>query len=396
VVGCGLSGATLARKIAEELGEKVTIVDVRNHVAGNCYDYRHESGVMVHKYGPHIFHTNSKKVWDFVSRFTKWRPYQHKVQGFIDGQFIPIPFNLNSLHKVFPRFMADEIEFRLVKRLGFGKRVPILELLKIGDKNLEFCANYVYQKVFQEYTMKQWGVALEEIDPAVIGRVPACIITRDDRYFQDKYQGVPMDGYAQLIQKMLDHPNITLNLSTRFSRDTKNIVCKRLFYTGSIDEFFNYKLGKLPYRSTRFEFLELPYPKFQDVAVVNYPNNYDFTRITEYKWFLNDQSGNTVISYEYPEPFVSEKNERCYPIVKKENLELYNRYLEMAEKLPNIYYFGRLGDYKYYNMDKAVERALEIFEEVKTRDKAAKEAKQSKIESICEKAESNVQISEKA
>jgi UDP-galactopyranose mutase len=358
VIGCGFSGVTIARKIAEDLGEKVVVIDARDHIAGNCYDYWDNNHICVHKYGPHIFHTNSKEVWDFVSRFTKWYPYQHKVKGLIDGQLVPIPFNLNSLHQIFPESIANKIELRLIEKFGFNKKVSILDLRKIEDKDLNFLAEYIYQKVFLEYTVKQWGMNPDEIDSSVSERVPV-YITRDNRYFQDKYQGIPLEGYAKLISRMLDHPNIDVELSTSFSKTMKY---EHLFYTGAIDEFFDYKFGKLPYRSVKVDFIELPFSKFQDVAVVNYPCNYDFTRISEYKWFLNNQSDKTVISYEYPEPFILGKNEHYYPIIKEDNLKLYNRYLDLAKGMPNIYFLGRLGDYKYYDIDKAVKRAIKVCE----------------------------------
>jgi UDP-galactopyranose mutase len=358
VVGCGFCGATIARKIAEDLGEKVVIIDAKDHIAGNCYDYWDNNHICVHKYGTHIFHTNLNSVWDFVSRFTKWYPYQHKVKGLVDGQLISIPFNLNSLHQVLPEIIANKIESRLIEKFGFNNKVHILELRKTNDKELIFLAEYIYNKIFLEYTIKQWGANPEEIDPSVSGRVPV-YIRRDNRYFQDKYQGIPLEGYTKLILKMLDHPNIDVELSTPFS---KKMEYDRLFYTGSIDEFFDYKLGQLPYRSIKLDFIEFPFPKFQDAAVVNYPCNYDFTRIGEYKWFLNNQSDKTVVSYEYPESFILEKNERYYPIIKEDNLKLYNRYLDLAKGIPNIYFLGRLGDYKYYDIDKAVERAIKVCE----------------------------------
>jgi len=309
---------------------------------------------MVHRYGTHIFHTDNKAVWDFLSRFTKWYPYQHKVCGLVDGQIVPIPFNLNSLHQVFPKSLANKIEDRLLEHFGFNKKVPILELRK--TKDLDFLAEYVYQKIFLEYTLKQWGLTPDEIDPGVTGRVPVAI-SRDDRYFQDKYQGIPLEGYTAMIEKMLDHPNISVELSTPYQ---KSMVAERLFYTGPIDEFFDYKFGELPYRSIRLDFVTLGKPQFQEVAVVNYPCNYDWTRIGEYKWFLDDQTENTIVSFEYPEAFERGKNERYYPVVGDKNAELYNRYLALAKDTPHIHFLGRLGNYKYYDMDDAVAYALEF------------------------------------
>ncbi len=360
IVGCGISGVTLARLLAES-GEQVVIIDSKDHIAGNIYDY-YEDGICVHKYGTHIFHTNNKTVWDFVSRFCKWHPYQHKVKGLIDGQIVPIPFNLNTLHAVFPTSMANKIEEKLLENFGLNVKVPILELRKKDDKDLQFLAQYIYEKVFLEYTLKQWGQTPDEIDPSVSGRVPV-YISRDDRYFQDKYQGIPIGGYTAMVKNILKHENITVKLKTPFDN---NMEYNRLFWSGSIDEFFNYEYGALPYRSERFDFITYPYDKFQDVAVVNYPCNYDWTRIGEYKHFLNDKSDKTIVSYEYPEAFQEGKNERYYPIANDKNAGLYQKYIKLAENKPNVYFFGRLGDYKYYDMDKAIARCFEIIKGLKS------------------------------
>ncbi|MDR0726561.1 MAG: UDP-galactopyranose mutase [Rickettsiales bacterium] len=360
IVGCGISGATLARRLADD-GHNVVIIDSKNHIAGNIYDY-HQDGIFVHKYGTHIFHTSDKNVWDFVSGFCQWYPYQHKVRGLIDGQIVPIPFNLNSLHSLFPRNIADKIEQKLLDNFALNTKVPILELRKKDDKDLQFLAQYIYDKIFLEYTLKQWGQTPDEIDPSVSGRVPV-YISRDDRYFQDKYQGIPIGGYTKMINNMLDHKNIRVKLKTPYKKAMASQYDK-IFWTGSIDEFFDYQHGELPYRSERFEFIEYNYEKFQDVAVVNYPNNYDFTRIGEYKHFLNDQSKKTIVSYEYPEAFENGKNDRYYPIANEKTADLYEKYLKLAQKKTNVYFLGRLGHYKYYDMDKAVAAALKLAQEI--------------------------------
>jgi UDP-galactopyranose mutase len=362
VVGAGLSGAIIARKIAEDKNEKVLVIDAKDHIGGNLYDYRDSAGIMVHKYGPHIFHTNNRDVWNFISRFTKWRPYHHRVQGLVDGKFVPIPFNLNSLRMVFPNAMADRLENLLISHFGFNKKVPILELRNSRDKDLEFLAQYIYDKIFLEYTIKQWGLAPDQIDPTVSGRVPV-YVSRDDRYFQDKYQGVPLFGYTKMLESILDHPNIEVKLKSPFNKEIHK--AKQLFWTGSIDEFFDNKFGALPYRSVVFDFLTFDQPQFQEVSQVNYPTNYDFTRITEYKHFLHDNSPETTISYEYPTAFVAGENDRQYPIANDDNAALYAKYMELARNFPNVHFLGRLGDYKYYDMDKAVARALAVFNKVK-------------------------------
>lgn len=362
VVGAGFSGATIARKLAEDLNQKVVVIDAKDHIGGNAYDYRDKNGIMIHKYGSHIFHTNLENVWNFLSRFTSFNTYMHKVIAVIDGIETTIPFNFRTLYDVFPQSLAQRIEEKLLKQFEFNKKVPILEFQKQDDEDLRFLANYVYEKVFLHYTTKQWGVKPTEVDGAVTARVPV-YLSCDERYFQDKYQGIPLQGYTEVIRKMLDHPNIEVLLNTKF----KNITEKydRIFYTGPIDEFFDYKFGELPYRSVNFKIEEYNTEYYQSNAVVNYPCNYDFTRIHEYKYYLDDKSSTTVIAKEYSEKFEIGKNERYYPIPNIENEELYNRYLDEAKKLDNMYFLGRLGDYKYYDMDKAINRALELFEKIK-------------------------------
>ena len=237
VVGSGISGATVARGLADK-GHAVTVIDEKDHIAGNCYDFFDENGIDVHKYGTHIFHTDLKQVWDFVSRFTQWFPYQHKVLALVDGQLVPVPFNLNSVHKIFPNSVANRLEEKLLTNFGFNVKVPILELRKTGDKDLLFLADYVYEKIFLHYTLKQWNMKPEDLDPLVTGRVPV-YISRDDRYFQNRYQGIPLHGYTKLIGRMLEHSQIDLRLSTKFNRTMLNQFDK-VYYTGPIDEFFDY------------------------------------------------------------------------------------------------------------------------------------------------------------
>ncbi len=362
VVGAGFSGATIARKLAEDMNEKVIIIDAKAHIAGNAYDYRDRNGIMIHQYGSHIFHTNLENVWQFIRRFTDFNTYMHKVIAVIDGIETTIPFNFRTLYDVFPETMAKRMEEKLLAHFEYNKKVPILEFQKQDDDDLKFLANYVYEKVFLHYTTKQWGVSPNEVDGAVTARVPV-YLSCDPRYFQDKYQGIPSEGYAQTVKNMLDHPNIELRLNTKFS-DFKGTY-DRLFYTGPIDEFFDYKYGELPYRSVNFKLEELDIPYYQSNAVVNYPCNYDFTRIHEYKYYLNDQSDRTVIAKEYSEAFKRGKNDRYYPIPNENNAALYQKYLDEAKYLSNTYFLGRLGDYKYYDMDKAINRALELFEQIK-------------------------------
>ena len=367
VVGAGFSGATIANLIANNLNEKVIVIDQKNHIAGNCYDYRDQNGIMIHKYGSHIFHTNNKKVWEYLKQFTDFNTYMHEVVGVIDGIEAHIPFNFNTLYQVFPTTMANNIEKKLLSKFEYNTKIPILEFQKQNDDDLKYLANYVYEKIFLNYTTKQWGKAPQEIDGAVTARVPV-FLSKDNRYFQDKYQGIPLNGYTKIVEKMLSHPNIKIILNKNFKNfKDKNINLlknARIFYTGSIDEYFNYKFGQLPYRSVNFKFEEHNMEFYQSHACINYPNNYDFTRVHEYKHYLSDKSSKTVIAKEYSEAFILGKNERYYPINSEENKKLYDKYLIEAQKENNVHFLGRLGDYKYYNMDITIARAMELFEEI--------------------------------
>lgn len=365
IVGCGLSGAILAERLANECGEKSLIIDKRNHIGGNIYDFKDQNGITIQQYGPHVFHTNYKEVWDYLSRFTSWHYFMYRVKAIVDGIEVNIPFNLDSIYKVFPDTMAKRLEVKLIDTFGFNKKIPILELRKTEDRDLEFLANYIYEKVFLGYTVKQWGVKPEDLDPSVSARVPV-YISRDDRYFQDKYQAIPEKGYTSVVKNILDNPKIEVRLNTDF-KDVKNkIEYKRLFYSGPIDEFFNYDLGRLPYISLDFKFIEFNKEYYQSGPQINTPENYDFTRSVEYKYYLDEKSDKTVVSFEYPGRYEEGKSERYYPIPLDANHDLYNKYLEKTKSLKEeIYFFGRLGDYKYYNMDETVKRALELFERVR-------------------------------
>ena len=361
VVGAGISGAAISNMISTK--DKVLTIDSTDHIAGNCYDYRDDNGIMIHKYGSHIFHTSDEDVWEFLKRFTDFNTYMHRVVAVIEGNEIPIPFNFNSIRMAFPEQLAERIESKLLSEYIYGTKVPIKDFMTQGDPDLKFLAEYIYENVFVHYTEKQWGKSPDEIDGAVTARVPV-YLSRDDRYFQNKYQGIPLEGYTEMIRRMLDSPNIDLRLNTRFS-DVDLEGFDHIFYTGPIDELMDYCLGSLPYRSVHFKLETYDREHYQSGAVVNYPNNYDFTRIHEYKYYLNDKSDKTVIAKEYSEDFVPGKNERYYPVPTDANRELYNRYLELAkERYPNMHFLGRLGDYKYYDMDKAVARAIEVYREV--------------------------------
>ncbi len=365
VIGAGFSGCTIANLIANTLNEKVLVIDKRNHIAGNSYDYRDHNGIMIHKYGSHIFHTSNEKVWSFIKQFSDFNQYMHKVIGIIDGIETNIPFNLNSLHDVFPHSLADKIERKLLKKYKYNTKVPIFEFQKQNDGDLKFLADYIYEKVFLYYTSKQWGINPENMESSVTARVPV-YISKDNRYFQDKYQGIPLEGFTNLIENMLNHKNIKVELNTNFNDIDEKF--DRIFYTGSIDEFFNYKFGVLPYRSVTFKFEEYNSEFYQNNSVINYPCNYDFTRIHEFKHYLKDKSPKTIIAKEYSSDFSLGGGifgERYYPVLKEENILLYNKYLDLAKNLNSVRFLGRLGDYKYYDIDKAILRAINLFEEIK-------------------------------
>lgn len=373
VVGSGLAGSVIAERIANKLNKKVLVIEKRSHSGGNCFDYRDKNGIIVHKYGPHLFHTNYKEVFDYLSNFTDWNIYHHKVLAFIDGEKVSIPFNFNSMDMLFPKDLSCKLQQRLLERFSYGTKVPILELKKIEDPDIQFLANYVYEKVFVNYTAKQWGKKPEEIDPEVTARVPI-LIGKDDRYFNDKYQAVPDQRYTKIFEEMLNHPNIKLLLNTDF-KEVIDIDLQsgkiyflgqefkgKLIFTGMIDELFNYSFASLLYRGLRFVSKTIKKEYFQEAAVVNYPNDYDFTRITEFKYIHPVNSNKTTIIYEYPKDYKL-GNIPYYPFFTGEAKELYNKYRELARKFENLILVGRLAEYKYYDMDDIIKRALAVFED---------------------------------
>jgi len=360
IVGAGLTGITLTERLASS-GNNVLVIEKRNHIGGNCYDFKNKAGILIHKYGPHIFHTNYKEVWDYLSQFADWIPYRHKVLGFFDGEYAPIPFNLNTLRKLLPK-QAKDLEKKLVEKFGFNKKVPILELKKTKDKDLKFLAGFIYKKVFLSYTEKQWGLKPEAIDPSVTARVPV-VVSQDDRYFQDKYQGIPKNSYTKMFERMLNNKNIKVRLDTDFKDIKEKVKYDLMFYTGPIDEFFNYKFGKLDYRYLKINFKTLNQESYQLAPVVNYPSlKYPFTRITEFKKLTQQNHKKTTIGIEYP----GEKGFIAWPVLDEKNKRIFKKYWIEAEKLKkqNIYFVGRLAEYKYYNMDEAVKNSLDLFNKI--------------------------------
>jgi len=366
VVGAGLAGAVIAERIASQHNKEVTVIDRRNHIAGNIFDYVDENGIIVHKYGPHIFHTNSDKVWNYLNKFTDFEPYFHRVLAAVEGMEVPIPFNLTSLEQVYPKTKYYRMTEKLISEYGFGVKVPILKLLKSNHILLKELADYVYRNIFLGYTIKQWGLKPTEIDKSVTSRIPV-YISKDTRYFQDKYQGMPQGGYTKMVEKMLSSKKIKVQLNTDFADIDDVQSYKKIIYTGCIDEYCNYKYGKLGYRSLEFNTIKYSLKQYQNVAQINYPNEYDFTRITEPKHFYKETKHNiddTIILKEYPKEYIEKQNEPYYPILNDDNKILYKKYKEDVNKIKNIILLGRLADYKYYNMDQVISSSMIAFYKV--------------------------------
>ncbi len=375
IVGAGIAGATVARKLAEESNKKVLVLERRNHIGGNCYDKPDDHGILIHEYGPHIFHTGDEGVREFLSRFTKWYDFGHEVVAKVGDQLIPVPFNLNTLHMVYDKEKAERLEKKLIEEYGLDSRVPIMKLRESMDADVREIADYVYKNVFLYYTMKQWGQTPEEISPEVTGRVPV-VISYDNRYFKDKYQSVPVDGFTPMFAAMLDHPNIEVRTGVDCSdvldfKDGKIYFEKAEFtgdlvYTGALDELFDCKFGRLPYRSLNFQFEHLDQDSFQDHSVVNYTVSEDFTRITEFKFLTGqkDTDGTTIVR-EYPFAYTGAEGEiPYYAILNAENEALYEKYRLLTEDFDKFHLLGRLAEYKYYNIDAMCRKAMELAEEI--------------------------------
>ena len=375
VVGAGYAGAVAARALAEK-GKHVRILERRDHIGGNAYDRPDEAGVLIHQYGPHIFHTNDKKVFDWLSRFTQWRDYQHRVIANIPDDkggrmTYPVPFNLTSLETAFGPEEGKRLGDKLIAAYGAEKKVTILELRQNPDPEISSLADYVYEHVFVHYTMKQWGQKPEEIDPNTTARVPV-FLSRDDRYFQDAYQGMPLEGYTPMFERMLDHPNITVELSCDALKRLKledgriwldgEVFDGKVIYTGQADELFGFSFGPLPYRTLDFDFETLSQDDFQGYGTVNYTVDEPYTRITEFKHLTGqDFPGVTTIVREYSKAYSGAPGETpYYAIINPDNNARYDQYRQQAGKFGNLYLLGRLAEYKYYNMDAIAARALEL------------------------------------
>lgn len=373
IVGAGLSGATTARLFAQN-GYEVTVIDKRPQIGGNAYDRVDGNGIIVQPYGPHIFHTSDKKVFDFLSEYTEWVKYEHRVLAKITrDKLVPVPFNLTSLFELYPQEQAERIKSVLIEEIGLDKKVPILKLKEHESAEIRAFGDFVYQNIFYIYTLKQWGFKPEVLGETVMNRVPV-YVSYEDRYFTDEYQYMPKDGFTVMIQNMLDHESIKVKLSTDacdvLTLSNGNIyVDGKLYegavvYTGCVDELFGYKYGVLPYRSLKFKFKLKNCPSYQKSAVVNYTTSKKYTRISEFTKFACQPKDKTVIVKEYSRPFKKGKNVPYYPIPIEENYAHYAKYQEEASSYPNLYLLGRLANYKYINMDVAVKNAMELYDEI--------------------------------
>lgn len=352
IVGAGFAGSVLAERLARDAGKRVLLIDKRNHIGGNAYDCYDAAGLLIHKYGPHIFHTNSREVFDYLSRFTHWRHYQHRVLASVDGQLVPIPINLETINRLYGKNLSSSEAEAFFESVA-EKRDPIRTS---EDAVVSKVGMDLYKKFFRNYTRKQWGLDPSELDAQVAARVPTRT-NRDDRYFTDSYQSMPLHGFTRMFENMLDHPNIKILLQTDYREVLKMIPFREMIYTGPVDEFFECCYGKLPYRSLQFQHETHDTEVFQPGPVVNYPNDYAFTRITEFKYLTGQKHPKTSIVYEFPQA----EGDPYYPIPKPENGALYSQYQELVKETPGVHFVGRLATYRYYNMDQVVAQALTTY-----------------------------------
>lgn len=355
IVGAGFAGSVLAERLAAGSDKKVLICDRRPHIGGNAFDHYNEAGILVHKYGPHIFHTNSCEVFEYLGRFTEWRPYQHRVRASVDGQIVPMPINLDTINRLYGLNLTSfEIE-------DFFKKVaePVRDIRTSEDVVVSKVGRELYEKFFRNYTRKQWGLDPSELDASVTSRVPTRT-NRDDRYFTDTYQAMPLHGYTRMFENMLDHSNIKILLNCDYREIEKEIPFRKMIYTGPVDTYFDYCYGKLPYRSLEFKHETHDLPVYQSAPVVNYPNEHLYTRVTEFKYLTGQEHSKTSIVYEFPKA----QGDPYYPVPRKENADLYTKYKALADAKSDVHFVGRLATYKYYNMDQIVAQALTTYAKI--------------------------------
>ncbi|RUT03277.1 UDP-galactopyranose mutase [Dulcicalothrix desertica PCC 7102] len=355
VVGAGFSGSVIAERLASQSGKKVLVVDKRTHIGGNAYDHYDDHGVLVHKYGPHIFHTNSREVFEHLSQFTQWRSYEHRVLASVDGQLVPMPINLDTINQLYgmnlTSFQVEEFFQSVAEPREHIRTSEDVVVSKVGRE--------LYEKFFRNYTRKQWGLDPSELDKSVTARVPTRT-NRDNRYFTDSYQAMPLHGFTRMFENMLNHPNIKVMLNTDYREIQKAIPCREIVYTGPVDEFFDYRYGKLPYRSLDFKHETHNTPKFQQAPVINYPNDQLYTRVTEFKYLTGQEHSKTSIVYEFPKA----EGDPYYPVPRLENQEIYKQYKALADETSGVYFVGRLATYKYLNMDHCVAQALAMYKQI--------------------------------
>ncbi|MEE5043770.1 UDP-galactopyranose mutase [Pseudomonas alliivorans] len=354
IVGAGFAGSVLAERLAAGLGKRVLLIDRRPHIAGNAYDHLDSAGVLVHRYGPHIFHTNAERIVSYLSQFTEWYSYEHRVLARVDGRLVPIPINLDTLNTLYDLQMDEQqAEAFLAERAE-----PVGMIRTSEDVVINQIGRELYEKFFRGYTRKQWGLDPSQLDKSVTSRVPTRTTT-DSRYFTDSFQKMPLHGYTKMFERMLDHERIDLVLGVDFTEVREALSYRHLVYCGPIDEYFGHCYGRLPYRSLRFEHETVDQAQFQPVAVVNYPDEkVPYTRITEYKHLTGQQHPKTSVTYEFP----TAEGDPYYPIPRQENNELYKRYKALADQSDDVTFLGRLGTYKYYNMDQVVGQALALYQ----------------------------------
>jgi UDP-galactopyranose mutase len=355
IVGAGFAGSVLAERIASQRGERVLLIDRRPHIGGNAYDRYNEQGILIHQYGPHIFHTNCKWIFAYLSQFTTWRPYEHRVLAQVDGKLLPIPINLDTVNRLYNlNLTSNELETWFAARAEAVGEIATSEDVVVSKVGRE-----LYEKFFRGYTRKQWGLDPSELDRTVTARVPVRL-NSDDRYFGDEFQFMPAEGFTSLFERLLDNSNITVTLGTDFREIRDRVEYDRLIYTGRIDEFFDFKFGQLPYRSLRFKHVTLDKEWHQPAAVVNYPQTEEYTRVTEYKHLTGQAHSRTSLTYE----FACDEGDPYYPVPRRENADLYRRYEQLAEDTRNVWFVGRLATYRYYNMDQVVGQALATFRRI--------------------------------
>ena len=356
VVGAGFAGSVLAERLASQAGQRVLVVDKRPHIGGNAYDRYDDAGLLVHPYGPHIFHTNSADVFEYLSRFTQWRPYQHRVLASVEGQLLPIPINLDTVNRLYGLALTSfELDGFFAQHAEAVAHVRTSEDVVVGRVGRD-----LYNKFFRGYTRKQWGLDPSELDASVTARVPTRT-NRDDRYFTDTYQAMPLHGYTRMFENLLAHPNIKVMLNTDYREIVHVVPWKHMAYTGPVDAFFDHKHGRLPYRSLHFEHVTQPSPQGREyvlpVGTVNHPNDHGYTRVTEFKHLTGQRHDASSLVYEYPRA----EGDPYYPVPRPENTTLFRRYEAEAEQMSDVSFVGRLANYKYYNMDQVVAQSLATF-----------------------------------